>query len=215
MSQLQPPEGPNWIGVSDGELPVDRALQWSILPGCGGIVTFCGSVRDHSDGRPGVTSLEYEAYLEHVAPRLTSVAEQARTRWPEIGRLVLLHRIGRLEVGDISVVVVTSTPHRGEAFASAQFCIDTLKHTVPIGVCARATMPTPVRPLPRRRRGPTRCDTPRRSAAIRAGALCSTPTALCPRPRSSRLRREHGRGGHGTGALVRELLHGRLRRTGG
>jgi len=132
MSELQPPEGPDWIGVSDGGLPVDRALQWSILPGCGGIVTFCGTVRDHSDGRPGVTSLEYEAYLEHVVPRLTSVAEQARTRWPEIGRLVLLHRVGRLEVGDISVVVVTSTPHRGEAFASAQFCIDTLKHTVPI-----------------------------------------------------------------------------------
>jgi len=89
-------------------------------------------VRDHSDGRPGVTSLEYEAYLEHVVPRLASVAEHARTRWPEIGRLVLLHRVGRLHVGDVSVVVVASTPHRTEAFAAAQFCIDTLKHTVPI-----------------------------------------------------------------------------------
>jgi molybdopterin synthase catalytic subunit len=49
-----------------------------------------------------------------------------------IGRLVLLHRVGRLEVGDISVVVTASTPHRAEAFAAAQFCIDTLKHTVPI-----------------------------------------------------------------------------------
>jgi molybdopterin synthase catalytic subunit len=131
-NELHPPHGRDWIGVTDGELPVDRALQWSILPGCGGIVTFCGTVRDHSDGRPGVTSLEYEAYLDHVVPRLTSVSEEARARWPEIGRLVLLHRIGRLEVGDVSVVVVTSTPHRGEAFASAQFCIDTLKHTVPI-----------------------------------------------------------------------------------
>jgi molybdopterin synthase catalytic subunit len=132
VGDLHPPEGRDWIGVSEGALPVDRALQWSILPGCGGVVTFCGTVRDHSDGRPGVTSLEYEAYVEHVVPRLTSVADHARTRWPEIGRLVLLHRVGTLQVGDVSVVVVTSTPHRGEAFASAQFCIDTLKHTVPI-----------------------------------------------------------------------------------
>jgi molybdopterin synthase catalytic subunit len=111
---------------------VDQALQWATLPGCGGIVSFCGTVRDHSDGRPGVTHLEYEAYVEQVVPRLRDVAEAARARWPEIGRLVLLHRVGRLEVGEVSVVVVASTPHRGEAFAAAQFCIDTLKHSVPI-----------------------------------------------------------------------------------
>jgi molybdopterin synthase catalytic subunit len=95
-------------------------------------VTFCGTVRDHSDGRAGVTSLEYEAYEEHVVPRLTDVATAARARWPEIGRLALLHRVGRLVVGEAAVVVAVSTPHRGEAFAAAQFCIDTLKHTVPI-----------------------------------------------------------------------------------
>ena len=65
-------------------------------------------------------------------PRLTDVATAARSRWPEIGRLALLHRVGRLEVGEVAVVVAASTPHRAEAFAAAQFCIDTLKHTVPI-----------------------------------------------------------------------------------
>jgi molybdopterin synthase catalytic subunit len=49
-----------------------------------------------------------------------------------VGRLVLLHRVGHLQVGEISVVVVVSTPHRGEAFAAAEYCIDTLKHSVPI-----------------------------------------------------------------------------------
>jgi molybdopterin synthase catalytic subunit len=130
--ELLPPESGDWIGVSEGQLRVDRAWKWASLPDCGAIVTFCGTVRDHSDGRPGVTCLEYEAYAEQVVPRLTEVAESARAQWPEIGRLVLLHRVGRLEVGEVSVVVAASTPHRGEAFSAAQFCIDTLKHSVPI-----------------------------------------------------------------------------------
>jgi molybdopterin synthase catalytic subunit len=131
-SGLTPPEGGDWIGVGEAPLPVDAAWRWAVLPECGGIVTFCGTVRDHSEGRPGVTSLEYEAYVEQVAPRLRQVADAARERWEEIGRLVLLHRVGRLEVGEVSVVVVASTPHRAEAFAAAQFCIDRLKHTVPV-----------------------------------------------------------------------------------
>jgi molybdopterin synthase catalytic subunit len=129
---VTPPHGDNWIGVTTGALPVDAASQWAILPSCGGIVTFCGTVRDHSRGRPGVTALEYEAYEDFVLPRLDQVARAARERWKEVGRLVLLHRIGRLEVEDVSVVVVASTPHRAEAFAAVEFCIDTLKCTVPI-----------------------------------------------------------------------------------
>ena len=132
LTELTPPQRGDWVGVGTGQLPVEAAWRWAILPGCGGIVTFCGTVRDHSEGRPGVTWLEYEAYVEQVAPRLTRVAATARERWGQIGRLVLLHRVGRLEVGEVSVVVVASTPHRTEAFAAAQFCIDTLKHTVPI-----------------------------------------------------------------------------------
>ena len=132
LTELIPPKSGDWVGVSTGPLPVEAAWQWAVLPGCGGIVTFCGTVRDHSEGRPGVTWLEYEAYVEQVAPQLTRVATAARERWGDIGRLVLLHRVGRLGVGEVSVVVVASAPHRAEAFAAAQFCIDTLKHTVPI-----------------------------------------------------------------------------------
>jgi molybdopterin synthase catalytic subunit len=132
IDALVPPEEGDWIGVSEKDLPVDAAWRWAALPQCGGIVTFCGTVRNHSDGRPGVTTLEYEAYEEYVVPRMAEVATAARDRWADIGRLVLLHRVGRLGVGEVSVVVVASTPHRGEAFAAAQYCIDTLKHTVPI-----------------------------------------------------------------------------------
>lgn len=132
QSTLLPPHDGDWIAVSEQPLPATEATNWAILPHCGGVVTFCGTVRDHSEGRPGVSSLEYEAYVEQVVPRLTDVAMGARSQWPDIGRLVLLHRIGQLVVGEISVVVVVSTPHRAEAFAAAKFCIDTLKHTVPI-----------------------------------------------------------------------------------
>lgn len=95
-------------------------------------MTFCGTVRDHSDGHPGVTSLEYEAYLEYVEPSLAKVAASARSRWPGVGRLALHHRIGCLQVGEPSVLVAVSTPHRAEAFEAALFCIDAIKATVPI-----------------------------------------------------------------------------------
>jgi molybdopterin synthase catalytic subunit len=101
--ERQTPSPDDWIGIHEGPLPVDEAWTWAIRPGCGGIVTFCGTVRDHSEGRADVSSLEYETYEEHVVPRLNNVATEARARWPEIGRLVLLHRIGRLEVGDVAV----------------------------------------------------------------------------------------------------------------
>lgn len=95
-------------------------------------MAFVGSVRDHSEGRPGVSTLEYEAYEEHAVGRLNTLAAEARRRWPSIGRTVLWHRVGPLSLSDTTVVVAVSTPHRGEAFEAARWCIDTLKSTVPI-----------------------------------------------------------------------------------
>jgi molybdopterin synthase catalytic subunit len=129
---LTPPDGDTWVGLSASPLPVADATAWAVRPDCGGLVLFSGTARDHAEGRPGVEKLEYEAYESEVVPRLQAVAEEARVRWPELGRLVLLHRIGILEVGDSAVVVVATAPHREEAFAAARFCIDTLKRSVPI-----------------------------------------------------------------------------------
>src|SRR5713226_4515005 len=113
MSQVtKAPSGADWIAVSDEPLPVDRVSSWIVRPGSGALVIFCGTVRDHSEGRKGVTSLEYEAYLEQVEPRLRALASTARERWPVVDRLALLHRVGRLEVGEVSVMVAVSTPHR-------------------------------------------------------------------------------------------------------
>jgi molybdopterin synthase catalytic subunit len=129
---LTPPDGDTWVGLSDSPLPVAEAVSWAVRPDCGGLVLFSGTARDHAEGRPGVERLEYEAYETQVVPRLQAVADEARARWPELGRLVLLHRTGVLDVGDSAVVVVATAPHREEAFAAARFCIDSLKRSVPI-----------------------------------------------------------------------------------
>ena len=118
--------------MSREPLPVEAGLAWAQLPSCGGIVCFTGTVRDHAEGRTGVKWLEYEAYNEQVEPRMQAIAAEARSRWPEIARIVLLHRIGRLQLSEVAVVAIVSAPHRDEAFAGARFAIDTLKHTAPI-----------------------------------------------------------------------------------
>jgi molybdopterin synthase catalytic subunit len=129
---LLPPEGDTWVGLTGAPLPVGQAADWAVRPDCGGLVLFSGTARDHAEGRPGVTSLTYEAYEAHAGPRLQAVADEARVRWPAVGRIVLLHRTGELAVGESAVVVVVSAPHRAEAFDAARWCIDTLKRTVPI-----------------------------------------------------------------------------------
>lgn len=127
-----PTEGDDWIGVLDAPLPVVAAQQWAVVPSCGGVVTFVGTVRDHAEGRPGVTGLTYEAYEEQAVARMAAVADEARARWPDLGRLVLVHRVGHLDVGDAAVVVVASAPHRDLAFSAARFAIDAVKASVPI-----------------------------------------------------------------------------------
>jgi molybdopterin synthase catalytic subunit len=132
-SSTAPPDGcDTWTGLFDQRLPVQQASDWVVDPRCGGIVVFTGTARDHSTGRPGVTRLEYEAYEAQVVPRLDEIAKRARRQWPDLGRIVLLHRIGFVPLTEAAVVVAVSAPHRAAAFEAARFGIDTLKSTVPI-----------------------------------------------------------------------------------
>ena len=129
---MRPPSDDTWVALSAGTLPVDVAASWVVVPSCGAVVTFVGTARDHAGDRTGVETLTYEAYEEHVGPRLAAVADEVRARWPETDRIALLHRIGELGLGEAAVVVAVSTPHRAEAFDAARFAIDTIKDTVPI-----------------------------------------------------------------------------------
>jgi molybdopterin synthase catalytic subunit len=125
------PEGRDWTALTARPLPVQAATAWAVLPECGAVVTFLGTVRDHAEGRSGVSELTYEAYEEQVVGRLDAIVAEARARW-DLGRVALLHRVGRLVVTECSVVVVVSAAHRAEAFDAARFCIESLKSTVPI-----------------------------------------------------------------------------------
>jgi molybdopterin synthase catalytic subunit len=99
-------------------------------PLAGAVCTFLGTVRELTAGRRTV-SLSYEAYPEMAIKKLAELEDEARRRWPIID-LVLVHRVGDLALGEISVAVAVSCPHRDQAFEACRWLIDTLKEVVPI-----------------------------------------------------------------------------------
>ena len=99
-------------------------------PGDGAVATFTGLVRDHNQGR-AVRFLEYEAYEPLAVRALDRILEEAREAWPQT-RLAVHHRIGRLEIGDASIIIVAASAHRGDAFAACRYTIERVKQIVPI-----------------------------------------------------------------------------------
>jgi len=112
--------------------PLDvAALARSVrAPADGAVVTFDGFVRDHSHSR-ATLYLEYEAYESMALAKLQEIAAQLHEKFP-IHRVAIAHRLGRLEIGETSVYIAVSAPHRAAAFDACRFAIDTLKRTVPI-----------------------------------------------------------------------------------
>ena len=98
--------------------------------GSGAVVLFLGTVREMTAGRRTV-ALDYDAYPAMAQRKLGELESAARSQWPGIG-IGIVHRLGHLELGDVSVAVAVSCPHRGQAFEAARFLIDELKRTVPI-----------------------------------------------------------------------------------
>ena len=74
MALHVPSDGDDWLALTSEPLSVDVAYRWAVRPDCGAVVVFAGTVRDHAEGRTGVTALEYEAYEEQVVPRLAAIA---------------------------------------------------------------------------------------------------------------------------------------------
>src|SRR6202140_2010657 len=97
---------------------------------CGAVVTFLGTVRDLTDGKV-TAALDYEAYPGMAEKKLAEIEQDTRSRWP-VGEIALVHRLGHLEVGEVSVAVAVSCPHRADAFEACRHVIDRLKEIVPI-----------------------------------------------------------------------------------
>jgi molybdopterin synthase catalytic subunit len=121
-----------WLEITALTLDVGAVYDWSVTDTCGAVVLFSGTVRNHSEGRTGVHTLSYEAFEEEVIPKCREIVSEMKNRWSDLGRIALIHRVGDLKLGESSVLVVVSAPHRPEAFEAARFGIDALKATVPI-----------------------------------------------------------------------------------
>lgn len=96
----------------------------------GAVVVFLGVVRNESGGRQ-VVRLEYEAYREMAENKMEQIAVEVEERW-HIPDMVMAHRVGSLEIGDVSLVIAVCSPHRAEAFAACEYAVDRLKEIVPI-----------------------------------------------------------------------------------
>ncbi len=112
--------------------PIDyHALTEAVRsPHCGGVALFLGTVRDLT-GDQATAFLDYDAYPPMAEKKLTEIEAEVRRRWP-VGEIAMVHRLGRLAVGEVSVAVAVSCPHRAEAFAACRYAIDALKELVPI-----------------------------------------------------------------------------------
>ncbi len=116
--------------VTAEPLSVDSLVEVVLTGGDGAVVTFVGTVRDNTDGRK-VVALEYEAYAEMAEAEMQRIGLEMISKWGLHG-IAIRHRVGRLSVGEISVVIAASSAHRHEAFQACSEALDMLKATVPI-----------------------------------------------------------------------------------
>lgn len=133
MSVVSPTQPHTQDSFSITFAPLSLAEIYALAddPANGAVVVMSGTVRNQTDGKP-VVALEYQAYEPMAVRVFEAIAEDIRNRWTDVNRVVIHHRTGRLQIGEISVIVAVGCPHRSEAFAACKYAIDTLKHNAPI-----------------------------------------------------------------------------------
>ncbi|GCL38318.1 molybdopterin converting factor, subunit 2 [Sphaerospermopsis reniformis] len=128
---LTKPKAEDSFGITLAPLFLEEIYTKADDPANGAVVVMSGMVRNQTDGK-AVVALEYQAYEPMALQVFYQIATDIRSQWPDVNRVVIYHRIGRLKIGEISVLVAVGCPHRSEAFAACQYAIDTLKHNAPI-----------------------------------------------------------------------------------
>jgi molybdopterin synthase catalytic subunit len=116
--------------ITTAPLDQDALVRALDTTGIGAVAVFLGLVRDNNKGRT-VLYLDYEAYEPLALRGLDVIVAEARERWPAV-RLAIHHRIGRMEIGEASVVIAAASPHRADAFSASRYAIERIKQIVPI-----------------------------------------------------------------------------------
>lgn len=117
--------------INFAPLSLESVYALADNPGNGAVVVMSGMVRNQTDGKL-VVALEYQAYEPMALQVFRQIAADIRNNWSNVNQVVIHHRVGRLQIGEISVLVAVGCPHRSEAFAACRYAIDTLKHNAPI-----------------------------------------------------------------------------------
>mgnify|MGYP001198248048 FL=1 len=117
--------------ITTKAVSADEVLARLVEPSVGGVTAFVGVVRARTDGRE-TDHLLYEAYPQMAEEQLRQIGGEIQDRWPSIREVAIVHRIGRLEVGETIVVIAVSSAHRQETFDATHYAIDRLKEIVPI-----------------------------------------------------------------------------------
>ncbi len=118
------------IIISANTLNITDCIDWVMSPQAGGIDVFIGTVRDATKGKQ-VLRLEFESYEAMAVKEMEKIAQQAFAQWP-VQKVLIHHRTGVLQVGEIPVIIAVAAAHRDAAFDACRYIIDTLKQTVPI-----------------------------------------------------------------------------------
>ncbi|MCC8426279.1 molybdenum cofactor biosynthesis protein MoaE [Mucilaginibacter sp. UR6-11] len=118
------------IKLSVSTLHLQDCVDWVMAPETGGIDVFVGTVRNATRGR-AVIRLEFEAYEKMAVSEMEKIAQQALAKWP-VQKILIHHRTGGLQIGEIPVIIAVAAAHRDAAFDACRYIIDTLKQTVPI-----------------------------------------------------------------------------------
>ena len=117
-------------GITRKPIDPTRVLESVMDNSAGGVVLFIGTVRRTNKGRT-VIAVDYEAYKQMAERRIEDFVQEVRKKWP-VKAVTLIHRVGTLKVGEVSVAVAVSAVHRAEAFEAARFAIDRIKRSLPI-----------------------------------------------------------------------------------
>jgi molybdopterin synthase catalytic subunit len=117
--------------ISETPLQLDSLIEKVADPSAGALATFVGVTRNSFEGKK-VRYLEYEAYRPMAEQALEAIGTKIATQWPSVTGVAIAHRLGRVDIGEASVVVAVSAPHRAEALAACAFGIDLLKRELPV-----------------------------------------------------------------------------------